>query len=175
MGPAAAAFWMWHCCVCGHSSNPLLLRVCAPQDGNTALHEACWHGFSQSAKVLVKAGANVLAKNKVRPMQEKLSVMVLRWLEISGRGISQRVGDQLLVGLFFLLLLCLDDCSPGIRKFMCWQLIQEELRSTWNDTWITAEDPWCSCAKLHSALVYTKQVHGDWCDLRWKLIVLMRK
>ncbi|KAJ7413889.1 ankyrin repeat domain-containing protein 6 isoform X1 [Willisornis vidua] len=35
------------------------------KDGNTALHEACWHGFSQSAKVLVKAGANVLAKNKV--------------------------------------------------------------------------------------------------------------
>uniref|UniRef100_A0A8C9FY67 ANKR6 protein n=1 Tax=Pavo cristatus TaxID=9049 RepID=A0A8C9FY67_PAVCR len=34
------------------------------KDGNTALHEACWHGFSQSAKVLVKAGANVLAKNK---------------------------------------------------------------------------------------------------------------
>ncbi|PNJ60226.1 ANKRD6 isoform 15, partial [Pongo abelii] len=33
-------------------------------DGNTALHEASWHGFSQSAKLLVKAGANVLAKNK---------------------------------------------------------------------------------------------------------------
>lgn len=40
--------------------------VCAPQDGNTALHEASWHGFSQSVKLLVKAGANVLAKNKVR-------------------------------------------------------------------------------------------------------------
>lgn len=50
--------------------------VCALQDGNTALHEACWHGFSQSAKVLVKAGANVLAKNKVRPMEEELSVLV---------------------------------------------------------------------------------------------------
>lgn len=37
------------------------------QDGNTALHEAAWHGFSQSAKLLVKAGANVLARNKVRP------------------------------------------------------------------------------------------------------------
>ncbi|XP_027457044.1 ankyrin repeat domain-containing protein 6 isoform X12 [Callorhinus ursinus] len=35
------------------------------KDGNTALHEASWHGFSQSAKLLVKAGANVLAKNKV--------------------------------------------------------------------------------------------------------------
>ncbi|XP_072593314.1 ankyrin repeat domain-containing protein 6 isoform X10 [Vulpes vulpes] len=34
------------------------------EDGNTALHEASWHGFSQSAKLLVKAGANVLAKNK---------------------------------------------------------------------------------------------------------------
>ncbi|XP_009473854.1 PREDICTED: ankyrin repeat domain-containing protein 6 isoform X2 [Nipponia nippon] len=33
-------------------------------DGSLASHEACWHGFSQSAKVLVKAGANVLAKNK---------------------------------------------------------------------------------------------------------------
>lgn len=38
-----------------------------PQDGNTALHEAAWHGFSQSAKLLIKAGANVLARNKVRP------------------------------------------------------------------------------------------------------------
>ncbi|KFO06561.1 Ankyrin repeat domain-containing protein 6, partial [Balearica regulorum gibbericeps] len=34
------------------------------QDKVFSLHEACWHGFSQSAKVLVKAGANVLAKNK---------------------------------------------------------------------------------------------------------------
>ncbi|XP_005248741.1 ankyrin repeat domain-containing protein 6 isoform X32 [Homo sapiens] len=34
------------------------------KDGNTALHEASWHGFSQSAKLLIKAGANVLAKNK---------------------------------------------------------------------------------------------------------------
>lgn len=50
--------------------------MCALQDGNTALHEACWHGFSQSAKVLVKAGANVLAKNKVRPVEEELSVLV---------------------------------------------------------------------------------------------------
>uniref|UniRef100_A0A452EUN2 Ankyrin repeat domain 6 n=1 Tax=Capra hircus TaxID=9925 RepID=A0A452EUN2_CAPHI len=41
-----------------------LSLLCAPQDGNTALHEASWHGFSQSAKLLVKAGANVLAKNK---------------------------------------------------------------------------------------------------------------
>lgn len=35
------------------------------QDGNTALHEVSWHGFSQSVKLLVKAGANVHAKNKV--------------------------------------------------------------------------------------------------------------
>lgn len=78
--------------------------VYALQDGNTALHEACWHGFSQSAKVLVKAGANVLAKNKVRPMQEELSDLVLcglfSALDISGHGISQWVGDQLLVGFF---------------------------------------------------------------------------
>ncbi|KFR09323.1 Ankyrin repeat domain-containing protein 6 [Nipponia nippon] len=32
--------------------------------GKSKALEACWHGFSQSAKVLVKAGANVLAKNK---------------------------------------------------------------------------------------------------------------
>lgn len=36
------------------------------QDGNTALHEAAWHGFGQSVKLLVKAGANVHAKNKVK-------------------------------------------------------------------------------------------------------------
>lgn len=36
------------------------------QDGNTALHEASWHGFSRSVQLLVKAGANVHAKNKVR-------------------------------------------------------------------------------------------------------------
>lgn len=47
--------------------NVLSLCACVPQDGNTALHEASWHGFSQSVKLLVKAGANVLAKNKVRP------------------------------------------------------------------------------------------------------------
>lgn len=47
--------------------NVFSVSVCVPQDGNTALHEASWHGFSQSAKLLVKAGANVLAKNKVRP------------------------------------------------------------------------------------------------------------
>uniref|UniRef100_A0A8C1KLG3 Ankyrin repeat domain 6 n=1 Tax=Cyprinus carpio TaxID=7962 RepID=A0A8C1KLG3_CYPCA len=34
------------------------------KDGNTALHEAAWHGFGQSVKLLVKAGANVHAKNK---------------------------------------------------------------------------------------------------------------
>lgn len=44
-----------------------VLSLSVPQDGNTALHEASWHGFSQSVKLLVKAGANVLAKNKVRP------------------------------------------------------------------------------------------------------------
>lgn len=35
------------------------------QDGNTALHEVAWHGFSQSVKLLVKAGAHIQAKNKV--------------------------------------------------------------------------------------------------------------
>ncbi|KFV02489.1 Ankyrin repeat domain-containing protein 6, partial [Pterocles gutturalis] len=39
-------------------------KVTGKSEALTALHEACWHGFSQSAKVLVKAGANVLAKNK---------------------------------------------------------------------------------------------------------------
>ncbi|XP_044531324.1 ankyrin repeat domain-containing protein 6 [Gracilinanus agilis] len=39
-------------------------KVAVTKDGNTALHEASWHGFSQSAKLLVKAGANVLARNK---------------------------------------------------------------------------------------------------------------
>ncbi|MEQ2230146.1 hypothetical protein ILYODFUR_026250, partial [Ilyodon furcidens] len=34
------------------------------KDGNTALHEVSWHGFSHCLKVLVKAGANVHAKNK---------------------------------------------------------------------------------------------------------------
>ncbi|MBN3281034.1 ANKR6 protein, partial [Polyodon spathula] len=33
-------------------------------DGSTALHEVSWHGFSQSVKLLVKAGANIHAKNK---------------------------------------------------------------------------------------------------------------
>lgn len=42
------------------------------QDGNTALHEVSWHGFSQSVKLLVKAGANVHAKNKVIPPDRKL-------------------------------------------------------------------------------------------------------
>lgn len=41
------------------------------QDGNTALHEVSWHGFSQSVKLLVKAGANVHAKNKVIPPDRK--------------------------------------------------------------------------------------------------------
>lgn len=45
---------------------------CVTQDGNTALHEAAWHGFSQSARLLVKAGANVLARNKVRPRADLL-------------------------------------------------------------------------------------------------------
>jgi len=94
--------------------NLLLLCVCALQDGNTALHEACWHGFSQSAKVLVKAGANVLAKNKVRPMQEELSVLVRHGsfpaLEISDHGISQWVEDHLLAGLFSSFFACI---TPG--------------------------------------------------------------
>ncbi|XP_049320224.1 ankyrin repeat domain-containing protein 6 [Astyanax mexicanus] len=34
------------------------------QEGNTALHEVAWHGFSQSVKVLVKAGANLHIQNK---------------------------------------------------------------------------------------------------------------
>lgn len=42
-----------------------LVRRLSLQDGNTALHEVSWHGFSQSVKVLVKAGANVHTKNKV--------------------------------------------------------------------------------------------------------------
>lgn len=49
------------------SLDNVLSCPCFTQDGNTALHEAAWHGFSQSAKLLVKAGANVLARNKVRP------------------------------------------------------------------------------------------------------------
>jgi ankyrin repeat protein len=49
------------------SLGDVLSCLCVTQDGNTALHEAAWHGFSQSAKLLVKAGANVLARNKVRP------------------------------------------------------------------------------------------------------------
>jgi len=35
------------------------------QEGNTALHEVSWHGFSACVKVLVKAGADVQVKNKV--------------------------------------------------------------------------------------------------------------
>uniref|UniRef100_A0A3B4BU32 Ankyrin repeat domain 6b n=1 Tax=Pygocentrus nattereri TaxID=42514 RepID=A0A3B4BU32_PYGNA len=34
------------------------------QEGNTALHEVAWHGFSQCVKALVKAGASVHVKNK---------------------------------------------------------------------------------------------------------------
>uniref|UniRef100_A0A8C0NBV7 Ankyrin repeat domain 6 n=1 Tax=Canis lupus familiaris TaxID=9615 RepID=A0A8C0NBV7_CANLF len=46
------------------SSRRAVLWTAKTRTGNTALHEASWHGFSQSAKLLVKAGANVLAKNK---------------------------------------------------------------------------------------------------------------
>lgn len=46
-------------------SHSLFCVFCVFQDGNTALHETAWHGFSQSVKLLVKAGANVHAKNKV--------------------------------------------------------------------------------------------------------------
>lgn len=35
------------------------------QEGNTALHEVSWHGFSTCVKLLVKAGADVQVKNKV--------------------------------------------------------------------------------------------------------------
>lgn len=55
-----------------------LSPLCAPQDGNTALHEASWHGFSQSAKLLVKAGANVLAKNKVRSGRCETALVTVR-------------------------------------------------------------------------------------------------
>ena len=55
-----------------------LSLLCAPQDGNTALHEASWHGFSQSAKLLVKAGANVLAKNKVRSGRCETPLVTMR-------------------------------------------------------------------------------------------------
>ncbi|KTG32723.1 hypothetical protein cypCar_00007065 [Cyprinus carpio] len=36
------------------------------KEGNTALHEVSWHGFSSCVKLLVKAGANVQVKNKVQ-------------------------------------------------------------------------------------------------------------
>uniref|UniRef100_A0AAR2L229 Ankyrin repeat domain 6 n=1 Tax=Pygocentrus nattereri TaxID=42514 RepID=A0AAR2L229_PYGNA len=48
--------------LCIYSVESVLIRV--SKDGNTALHEVAWHGFSQSVKLLVKAGANILAKNK---------------------------------------------------------------------------------------------------------------
>ena len=40
------------------------------QDGNTALHEVSWHGFYQCVKLLVKAGADVNVKNKVRDSRD---------------------------------------------------------------------------------------------------------
>lgn len=73
MAHAAATDLMKCYLVCGLSALNCSSCLCASQDGNTALHEACWHGFSQSAKVLVKAGANVLAKNKVRHIHKVLS------------------------------------------------------------------------------------------------------
>lgn len=39
---------------------------CVLQEGNTALHEVSWHGFSSCVKLLVKAGADVNIGNKVR-------------------------------------------------------------------------------------------------------------
>lgn len=35
------------------------------QYGNTALHQAAWHGFSQTVQVLCKYRANTSIKNKV--------------------------------------------------------------------------------------------------------------
>ena len=45
------------------------LISCSPcaflgQHGNTALHEAAWKGYSQTAEALVRAKANVYIKNK---------------------------------------------------------------------------------------------------------------
>lgn len=51
--------------------------------------------------------------------------------------------------------------------------MQEELSSVLNDTLITAEERCNSCGNLHSALIYTKRIHCDWCDLKWKWIVLI--
>lgn len=53
-----------------------------PQDGNTALHEAAWHGFSQSVKLLVKAGANVHAKNKVTSAAKAKTTSILNYLHV---------------------------------------------------------------------------------------------
>lgn len=46
---------------------PLIVVVvlCVFEDGNTALHEASWHGFVQCVKLLIRAGADVHVKNKV--------------------------------------------------------------------------------------------------------------
>lgn len=41
-----------------------LMVVCF-EDGNTALHEVSWHGFTHCVKLLVKAGADVHMRNKV--------------------------------------------------------------------------------------------------------------
>lgn len=38
---------------------------CVLKEGNTALHEVSWHGFSSCVKLLVKAGADVNIRNKV--------------------------------------------------------------------------------------------------------------
>ena len=35
-----------------------------PQNGNTALHEAAWKGYSQSVDVLLKARANMYLRNR---------------------------------------------------------------------------------------------------------------
>lgn len=40
------------------------------QQGNTALHEAAWKGFSQTIEVLMKHKANAYIKNKVRQEKE---------------------------------------------------------------------------------------------------------
>ena len=43
-----------------------VLRISYLQNGNTALHEAAWNGYSQCASVLLSANSNVNTHNKVR-------------------------------------------------------------------------------------------------------------
>ena len=43
-----------------------VLRISYLQNGNMALHEAAWNGYSQCASVLLSANSNVNTHNKVR-------------------------------------------------------------------------------------------------------------